>query len=134
MSSNDPPIILKGTYTSRSGIKLPYKAYDIGNKVVIEFNGISASIAKIFPGWEGKRIIVSNTEFENLKNIMNNNPLEPWIVIHCRTGQQVEIPGTWTTETSGGKKRSGHKRKSQKKRSGKKRSGKKRSDKKSRRH
>ena len=130
MSSNDPPIILKGTYTSRSGIKLPYTASDIGsNAVMIEFDGTSASIAKIFPNWQGKYIIVNNTEFENLKNIMNNNPLEPWIVIHRGTGQPVEIPGTWTTETSGGKKRSGKKRKSHKKRSGKKRS-----DKKSRRH
>ena len=124
--STDSQIILEGTYTSRTGIKLPYKAYDIGNAVVvIEFNGTSASIAKIYPGGQGKRIIVSNTEFENFKNNVVNNPLEHWIVIHRITGQPVEIPGTWTTETSGGNKRSGKKRKSQKKRSGKKRSDKK---------
>ena len=86
-------------------------------------------IEQIFPTCRGVFFNVNKADFENFKNHVVNNPLVSWMVTKINDGQLVEIPGTWTTETSGGNKRSGKKRKSQKKRSGKKRS-----DKKSRRH
>lgn len=126
--SNDTPLILKGTYTSRSGINLDYGVYKIDdNQFVIQFDGRSASIAKIFPMWLGKVIIVNKTDFENFKANVVNDPLASWIVT-TPDGRTVQIPGTWITkDTSGGKKRKSHKR------SGKKRKSHKRGHKKSRR-
>lgn len=54
MSSTDSQIILEGTYTSMSGIKLPYAVSKTNeNLFMIEFDGISAPIQQIFPTWRG---------------------------------------------------------------------------------
>lgn len=117
------PILLKGMYAT--GPSIPYEAYQINDDLfTIQFiNGTrSPIIGQIFPGAGGVGINVNKTDFENFKNNVVNNPQEPWIVT---IGSRLfEIPGTWTTETSGGKKR-----KSQKKRKSHKRG-----HKKSRRH
>ena len=83
-------------------------------------NGKSPALAELFPVWKGQWFNVNNADFKNFKDKVVNNPLESWIVTKLSDGQKVQIPGTWTTETSGGKKRS------DKKRSGKKRSDKRR--------
>jgi hypothetical protein len=130
--------ILSGKYNSLNGKVLDYGVYSSGEQFLISFKkGRSGTIARIFPSWAGHGFMISKYDFENFKKNVVNNPLESWIVT-LSDGQKVEIPGVWTTDTSGGKKR-GHKR-SGHKRSGHKRSGHKRSKshkrshKKSRRH
>jgi len=99
-------------------------------------NGRSATLEKLFPVWKGQWLNVNKADFENFNNKVVNKPLASWIVTRLSDGQKVQIPGTWTTDQSGGKKRSDKKRsdkkRSNKKRSNKshKRSGHKRSDKK----
>ncbi len=133
MSNDLPPPILKGTYTSNSGMKLQYEVNKVtDNLFSIYFtNGKSPALAELFPVWKGQWFNVNKIDFENFKDNVVDNPLASWIVTKLSDGQKVQIPGTWTTETSGGKKRSrkSHKR-SDKKRSDKKRNSKKRSDKK----
>jgi len=131
--------ILSGKYTSPNGKVLDYVVHISGEQFLISFkNGISRTIARIFPSWAGGGFVISKYDFENFKKNVVNNPLADWAVTRIGDGSVVEIPGVWTTETSGGKKRghkrSGHKRSKSHKRSGKKRSGKKRSGHKSRRH
>jgi hypothetical protein len=134
MSNDLPPPILKGTYTSNSGIRLQYEVNKVtDNLFSIYFtNGKSPALAELFPVWKGQWFNVNKTDFENFKDKVVNNPLESWIVTKLSDGQKVQIPGTWTTETSGGKKRSDKKRsdkrrKSHKRRNSHKRSGHKRS-------
>ena len=127
MSNDSPPVILTGMYTSINGTQLPYNVYKIDDKLyTIAFEGKSASIEKIFPEWKGIFINVNKTDFENFRDNVVNKPLASWIVTKF---SDVQIPGTWMTNKSGGKKRS---RKSHK-RSGKKRKSHKRGHKKSRR-
>jgi hypothetical protein len=141
MSNDLPPPILKGTYTSDdSGIRLQYEVIKMNDDLFSIYftTGISPDLAKLFPVWKGRYINVNKTDFENFKVNVVNNPLASWIVTKPSDGQKVQIPGTWTTETSGGKKRSDKKRSDKRrkshKRSGHKRSGHKRSGHKSRRH
>jgi len=135
MSYDLPPPILKGTYTSNSGIKLQYEVNKVRDDLFSIYftNGRSATLEKLFPVWKGQWFNVNKDDFENFKNNVVDNPLASWIVTRLSDDQKVQIPGTWTTDQSGGKKRSdkSHKR-SNKKRSNKshKRSGHKRSDKK----
>jgi hypothetical protein len=141
MSNDLPPPILKGTYTSNSGIRLQYEVNKVtDNLFSIYFtNGKSPALAELFPVWKGQWFNVNKTDFENFKDKVVNNPLESWIVTKLSDGQKVQIPGTWTTETSGGKKRSDKKRsdkrrKSHKRSGHKRRKSHKRSGHKSRRH
>jgi hypothetical protein len=130
MSNDLPPPILKGTYTSNSGMKLQYEVNKVTDDLFSIYftNGKSPALAELFPVWKGQWFNVNNADFKNFKDKVVNNPLESWIVTKLSDGQKVQIPGTWTTETSGGKKRS------DKKRSDKKRSGHKRSDKRRKSH
>ena len=122
-------------------MKLQYEVNKVTDDLFSIFftNGKSPALAELFPVWKGQWFNVNKTDFENFKDKVVNNPLESWIVTKLSDGQKVQIPGTWTMETSGGKKRSDKKRsdkRSSKKRISKKRSSKshKRSGHKSRRH
>ena len=76
MSSNDPPMILKGTYTTISNANLPYAVYKTSDDLfTIQFDGKSDAIEKIFPGWRGEYFNVNKTDFENFKKNVVNNPL-----------------------------------------------------------
>ena len=115
---------------------------------IFKDNGYNSSIENIFPQGRGNFFTINKNDFENFKNNVVDNPLESWTVTNIGENNIVEIPGTWITDTRGGKrsghkqsghkqsghKRSGHKRsKSQKKRKSHKHSGHKHSGK-SRRH
>jgi len=127
--------ILEGTYIPPIGEKVSYGVYEfdtLPHQVYFIFkdNGYNSSIENIFPQGKGNFFIINKNDFENFKNNVVNNPLESWTVTNIGENKNniVEIPGTWITDTRGGKrsghKRSGHKRSnSQKKRKSHKHSG-----------
>jgi hypothetical protein len=135
--------ILEGTYTSPIGEEVSYGVYEfdtLPHQVYFIFkdNGYHSSIENIFPQGRGNFFTINKKDFENFKKNVVNDPLKYWTVTKIGENNIVEIPGTWSTDTRGGKrsghKRSGHKRsKSQKKRKSHKHSGHKHSGK-SRRH
>jgi hypothetical protein len=130
--------ILSGTYRSSEEKDLPFTVTQLGDKLGDKF-GIffvdkkDNTIYKLFPQWKGLGFMINKDDFENFKKNVVNNPLAVWKVTKIRDDNVVEVPGFWTMETSGGKKR-GHKRRKSHKRSGHKRSKSHKRSGKSRRH